>query len=89
MEPAHPQNRSGELPSRLLADSNWNVMLTLKLARVMLYVERVLIRQHGKLDLKQIRAELKPLLELKGAPESLDKLEQKIVTVKRRLKAKP
>src|SRR5437879_7554464 len=50
--------------------------------------ERVLTRQHGKLDLKQIRAELKPLLELKGEPESLDKLEGKIATVERRLKAK-
>ena len=47
--------------------------------------ERVLVRQHGKLKLEQIRSELKPLLELKGALESLDKLEQKIVTVERRL----
>jgi hypothetical protein len=51
-------------------------------------VERVLTRQHGKLDLKQIRAELKPLLELKGAPESLEKLERTLATVERRLKAK-
>ena len=48
-------------------------------------LERVLVRQHGKLKLEQIRSELKPLLELKGALESLDKLEQKIVTVERRL----
>lgn len=52
-------------------------------------VERVLTRQHGKLDLPQIRAELKPLLELKGAPESLDKLERMLVTVERRLKSSP
>ena len=29
-------------------------------------VEGVLIRQHGKLNLAQVRAELGPLLELKG-----------------------
>jgi hypothetical protein len=52
-------------------------------------VERVLTRQHGKLDLRQIRAELKPLLELKGAPESLDKLERMLATVDRRLSASP
>lgn len=52
-------------------------------------VERVLTRQHGKLDLMQIRSELKPLLELKGAPESLDKLERMLVTVERRLKSSP
>ena len=51
-------------------------------------VERVLIRQHGKLNLPQIRSELKPLLELKGAPESLDKLERKLATVERRLRTK-
>ena len=51
-------------------------------------VERVLTRQHGKLDLKQIRMELKPLLELKGAPESLDKLERMLATVERRLKSR-
>jgi hypothetical protein len=47
--------------------------------------ERVLARQHGKLNLVQIRAELKPLLELKDAPESLDKLERVLATVDRRL----
>lgn len=52
-------------------------------------VERVLTRQHGKLNFKQIRAELEPLLELKGAPESLDKLERMITTVERRLKVTP
>jgi hypothetical protein len=51
-------------------------------------VERVLTRQHGKLDLKQIRAELNPLLELKDAPESLDKLERMLTTVERRLSTK-
>lgn len=52
-------------------------------------VERVLIRQHGRLKMAQIRTELKPLLELKGEPESLDKLERKIATVEQRLRAKP
>jgi hypothetical protein len=50
-------------------------------------VERVLTRQHGKLNLAQIRSELKPLLELKGEMEALGKLEQKITTVERRLRA--
>jgi hypothetical protein len=52
-------------------------------------VERVLIRQHGKLNFGQIRAELTPLLELKGEREALDKLERMIATVERRLRAKP
>ncbi len=52
-------------------------------------VERILIRQHGKLDLAQIRMELKPLLELKGELEALNKLEQKIATAERRLRGKP
>jgi hypothetical protein len=52
-------------------------------------VERVLIRQHGKLDWKQIRAELKPLLELKGEPEAMDKLERMLATVERRLRGNP
>jgi len=52
-------------------------------------VERILIRQHGKLNLDQIRSELKPLLELKGEPESLHRLEQKIATVERRVRPKP
>lgn len=51
-------------------------------------VERVLIRQHGKLDLVQIRTELRPLLELKGEMEALAKLEQKVATVERRLREK-
>jgi hypothetical protein len=45
----------------------------------------VLIRQHGKLDLNLIRSELKPLLELKGEPESLDRFEAKFAMVNRRL----
>jgi len=49
----------------------------------------VLIRQHGKLNLAQVRTELKPLLELKGEMEALDKLEHKIATVERRLRATP
>jgi hypothetical protein len=52
-------------------------------------VERVLIRQHGRLNLAQIRSELKPLLELKGETEALDKLERRISIVERRLGAKP
>jgi hypothetical protein len=48
-------------------------------------LERVLIRQHGKLDLRQIREELKPLLELKGTVESMDKLERVLAGVERRL----
>jgi len=50
-------------------------------------VERVLKRQHGKLDLAQIRTELKPLLELKGEAQASQKLE-KIRDVDRRLRAK-
>jgi len=49
-------------------------------------VERILIRQHGKLNLAQIRAELEPLLELKGASDSLKKLEQQVATIKHRLR---
>ena len=51
-------------------------------------VERVLIRQHGKLNLAQIHSELKPLLELKDEPQALDKLERMLVTVERRLRMK-
>ena len=52
-------------------------------------VERVLICQHGKLNLRQIRTELKPLLEMKGEMESLDKLEQKLVLVENRVRKQP
>ena len=51
-------------------------------------VERILIRQHGRLNLAQIRSELKPLLELKGESDALDKLERMLATVERRLHAK-
>jgi len=51
-------------------------------------VERVLIRQHGKLNLQQVREELRPLLELKGETDALQKLERMLVTVERRLRAK-
>lgn len=51
-------------------------------------VERVLIRQHGKLDFKQIRAELKPLLKLKGESQAMEKLDRMLATVERRLRAK-
>src|ERR1043166_4904549 len=44
-------------------------------------VERVLTRQHGKLDFKQIQSELKPLLELKGETGALEKLDQMIARV--------
>jgi len=52
-------------------------------------VERLLIRQYGKLDLAQIRSELKPLLELKGEMEAMAKLDEKLLTVERRLRARP
>jgi hypothetical protein len=52
-------------------------------------VERILIRQHGKLNVDQIRSELKPLLELKNELEALKRLEQKLAIVDRRLRAKP
>jgi len=52
-------------------------------------VERILIRRHGKLNLDQIRCELKPLLELKGETNALAKLDQKLTTVERRLRTKP
>lgn len=49
-------------------------------------VDRILTRQHGKLDLAQIGEELRPLLELKGEPEAFVRLEQKIATIDRRLR---
>jgi hypothetical protein len=52
-------------------------------------VERVLIRQHGKLNLAQVRSELRPLLELKDEVEAMDKFERMLDKVERRLKAKP
>ena len=50
-------------------------------------LEGVLIRQHGKLNLTQVRAELAPLLELKGQPEAMTKLDALIATISRRLSA--
>ena len=47
-------------------------------------MESVLIRQHGKIDLHLVRAELKPLLELKGELDSLDRFERMMATVERR-----
>lgn len=41
-------------------------------------VDGVLARQWGKLDLDLVRAELKPLLELKGEPENAQRLEKLI-----------
>jgi hypothetical protein len=52
-------------------------------------VESVVIRQHGRLDLNLVRSELAPLIELKGEPESLAKLDRMITTVARRLRAEP
>jgi hypothetical protein len=49
--------------------------------------EQVLIRQHEKLNLAQVRAELKPLLELKDQPEAITKLDELITRVNRRLSA--
>jgi hypothetical protein len=51
--------------------------------------EQLLIRQHGKLNLAQVRKELKPLLELKGQPDAMTKLDGLIATVERRLQARP
>ena len=52
-------------------------------------LERVLIRQHGKLDLTKVRSELTPLLELKGEMEALDKFERTLAKVDRRLRTQP
>ena len=45
-------------------------------AKDWLDVEGIITRQTGKLDWSYIRAQLKPLAELKGAPEILDELER-------------
>jgi hypothetical protein len=50
-------------------------------------VESVLIRQRVRLDLGLVHRELEPLLELKGQPESMTKLDALIATVNRRLSA--
>jgi hypothetical protein len=52
-------------------------------------VERILTRQYGKLNLDQIRSELKPLLELKGELDALRRFEEKLTIVDRRLRTKP
>ncbi len=49
----------------------------------------MLIRQNDKLDLRVVRSELTPLLELKGELDSLGKLDRMIATVQRRLRAQP
>lgn len=40
-------------------------------------VERVIVRQTGRIDWAYVREHLRPLAELKGAPEILDQLEQR------------
>ena len=40
-------------------------------------VEGIVIRQSGRLDWSYVRRQLKPLAELKGAPEILDELERR------------
>jgi hypothetical protein len=52
-------------------------------------LEAVLIRQHGTLDLAQIRSELRPLLELKEDEQALAELEGRIEKVARRLRSRP
>lgn len=52
-------------------------------------VQPVLLRQQDKLDWRQIRAELPPLLEHKGAPEALEKLDRLRARVEQRLWAAP
>jgi hypothetical protein len=42
-------------------------------------VERIIVRQTGKLDWGYIREQLRPLAELKEAPEILDQLEARRV----------
>jgi len=40
-------------------------------------IERIIVRQTGNLDWSYIRAQLRPLAELKEAPEIVDQLEQR------------
>ena len=40
-------------------------------------IERVIVRQTGKLDWDYIRQQLRPLAELKGEPEILEELERR------------
>jgi hypothetical protein len=51
-------------------------------------LESILIRQHGALDYRQIHEELLPLLDLRGDPGALDKLNQLQETVERRLRTR-
>jgi hypothetical protein len=50
-------------------------------------VESILARQHGRLDLAQIRNQLPPLLELKDDVESFGRLNRLIATVEARQRA--
>jgi len=46
-------------------------------------IERVIVRQTGKLDWDYIREQLRPLAELKDAPEILDQLETRRIEFER------
>ena len=46
-------------------------------------VERIIVRQTGKLDWDYIREQLRPLAELKGAPEIIDQLDVRRVEFER------
>ncbi|HJT27783.1 MAG TPA: hypothetical protein VJ784_10280, partial [Pyrinomonadaceae bacterium] len=46
-------------------------------------VERIIVRQTGKLDWNYIREQLQPLAELKEAPEILDQLEARRIEFER------
>ena len=48
-------------------------------------VDSILARQHGRLNLAQIRKELAPLLELKEDSESLEKFERMVSEIEKRL----
>ena len=42
-------------------------------------IERIIVRQTGKLDWSFVHTQLRPLAELKGMPEILDQLERRRV----------
>ena len=42
-------------------------------------VERIIVRQTGKLDWSYVRTQLRPLAELKGTPEVIEQLERRRV----------
>jgi len=46
-------------------------------AKDWLDVEGIIIRQTGKIDWPYVRSQLRPLVEIKGAPEILDELEKR------------